>query len=205
MNEKVKAHWEEIYSHKSPEELSWYQKYPAISMDIILELDIPLDEGILDVGGGDAYLADALLEHGFTDITILDISQTVLQRARERMGIKANIVKWMNEDIREWKSERHYSLWHDRAVFHFLREPEEIKNYVEAANYAVKEGGYLIIGGFSENGPKKCSGLEVKQLTVSGMEEIFSENFKLIEQFSHIHLTPAQKEQDFLFVVMKRI
>jgi len=200
----LKEHWENIYSIRKPEEVSWYQPYPKVSMDIILSLNLSLRAAIIDVGGGDAFLADVLLEKGFSNLSVLDISQNVIQRAKHRMGDRSQSVNWINEDIREWQPVGQYDVWHDRAVLHFLRKPEEINKYVQTAAAALKKDGILVIGTFSEDGPQKCSGLEVQQYSVNRMEETFSAQFNRISHFTHIHVTPNKKEQEFLFMLLQR-
>jgi len=205
MDEDLKTHWEHIYATKPFETMSWYQPYPGISMEIIQALSISPDAAMIDVGGGDGFLVDALLKKAFSNITVLDISSNALNRAKNRLGARAEKVNWITSNVKEFKTEKCFDFWHDRAAFHFLKEPEDVEKYVEVASLAIRSGGYLVVGTFSEEGPQKCSGLPIQQYSEQKLEKAFSSFFECVKFIQHKHQTPSGRVQDFLFAVMKRI
>ncbi len=194
-----KKHWETIYQTKELKDVSWYQPTPVSSMEFIQQLDLPKHAAIIDVGGGDGFLVDNVLEQGYTNITVLDISEAALNRAKQRLGNKAEKVKWIVADIADFSPSEKYDLWHDRAAFHFLTNENEIENYTKALNLALNENGFLVIGTFSEQGPKKCSAIEIRQYTESMMSNVFSKNFKKLNCITVDHHTPFDTKQNFLF------
>jgi len=198
-----KNHWETVYETKQPNEVSWTQENPKTSLDFIHETHIGKSAKIIDVGGGDSKLVDFLLKEGYKNITVLDISSKALERAKKRLGKNADKVNWIVTDITEFKPETTYDIWHDRATFHFLTTPEQIKTYVEITEKWVTD--FLIVGAFSENGPKKCSGLEIKQYSEMEMENQFSNSFKKLKCIAEDHITPFETTQNFTFCVFKKI
>ena len=197
-----KAHWENVYETKTPEEVSWTQVVPTTSLRLIQETGIAKDAAIIDVGGGDSHLVDHLLEAGYTNITVLDISEKALERAKLRLGQKAKLVTWIVSDINEFVPKQHYAVWHDRAVFHFITNADAIQTYVhKVANYV---SGHFIVGTFSENGPLKCSGLEIKQYNESGFQDLFGAYFDKTSCFTEDHVTPFDTVQNFIFCSFKR-
>ena len=197
--ESKRKHWETIYNTKKLQEVSWYQLVPATSLDFIKETGISKDAAIIDVGGGDSFLVDHLLSLGFTNISVLDISGKALERARHRLGSKAQKVTWIESDITTFKPKEKYDLWHDRAAFHFLNEPEDILKYMQVLEAAIKPNGFLMIGTFSENGPAKCSGIEIKQYAVEELKAIVPSSFLFLEGENIEHPTPTGNIQDFTF------
>ena len=155
----LKSHWELLYNTKNLTEVSWYQPKPQVSLDLLNELAIPKNAAIIDVGGGDSLLADHLLEKGYTDITVLDISETAINRARLRLGKSAEKINWIVSDITEFSSHKKFDCWHDRAAFHFLTTKEQVEKYLSVAQGHITDNGNMIIGTFSVAGPEKCSGL----------------------------------------------
>jgi ubiquinone/menaquinone biosynthesis C-methylase UbiE len=204
-NETRKEHWENIYSTKQPNELSWTQENPEASLAFIHSFNLPKQASIIDIGGGDSRLVDKLIEEGFEDITVLDISEHALQRAKGRLGEKAKNVKWVVSDITEFKTEKTFDLWHDRATFHFLTTVDQINKYLERAMNNLKANGVLTIGTFSENGPKKCSGLEVKQYSEETLEIQLKRGFEKIRCVTENHRTPFDTIQNFLFCCFRRL
>jgi 2-polyprenyl-3-methyl-5-hydroxy-6-metoxy-1,4-benzoquinol methylase len=202
MADNRKTHWETVYSSKQPHEVSWTQEVPKTSIDFIHGFHVPKTAHIIDVGGGDSKLVDHLLAEGYEDVTVLDISEKALERAKERLGEKAAKVKWIVSDVTEFEPTETYDVWHDRATFHFLTTPEQIAKYLEAAKRSVK--GYLAIGTFSENGPKKCSGLDVKQYNETQLQEELTKGFEKIKCINEDHVTPFNTTQNFLFCSFKR-
>lgn len=198
-----KEHWESVYTTKQPNEVSWTQQVPKTSLDFIHSFDLPKSAGIIDVGGGDSTLVDCLLEEGYENITVLDISEHALERAKERLGEKSKKVKWVAADITDFQPDTTYDIWHDRATFHFLTTPEQISKYLSIARVAVKS--YLTIGTFSQNGPKKCSGLDVRQYDEQQLETELSNGFEKIRCITEDHITPFNTTQNFLFCSFKHV
>lgn len=194
-----KMHWETIYQNKSFHEMSWYQATPAISLQFISDLRIDKSASIIDIGGGDSHFVDNLLGLGFSDITVLDVSESAIRRAEARLGHLAEKVTWIAEDVTQFKPEKKYELWHDRAAFHFLTDASEIGRYIEILKIAVADNGHVIIGTFSENGPKKCSGIEIKQYSESSMSELFENGFEKLSCETIDHKTPFNTIQNFVF------
>lgn len=190
-------HWENVYKTKQPYEVSWTQNKPVTSLDFIFDFNVPKSSAIIDIGGGDSNLVDYLLNEGYTDVTVLDISAAALEKAKARLGDKATQVNWLVSDITEFKPEKKYVIWHDRATFHFLTASEQVDKYVNIAQSAVK--GYIVIGTFSENGPIKCSGLDIKQYSKEELTITFSERFKKIKCIQDDHITPFNTTQNFTF------
>lgn len=199
-----KEHWEKIYSTKKPDEVSWTQENPATSLEFIHSFHLPKEASIIDIGAGDSKLVDRLLNEGFEDITVLDISEHALARARERLGEKADKVTWIVSDVTEFSSDKSYDVWHDRATFHFLITEEQIGQYLERARKNIKRTGYLTIGTFSDKGPKKCSGLDVKQYSEETLEAQLSDGFRKIKCVTEDHRTPFNTFQNFLFCSFRK-
>ena len=199
-----KKHWENIYSTKQLYEVSWYQPTPETSLNFIKELNIPKTASIIDIGGGDSFLVDNLLRLGYQNITVLDISKKAIERAKLRLGEKTENVKWIEADASNFTPTETYDLWHDRAAFHFLTDENEIENYLKSAKKAVKKEGSMIIGTFSNDGPKKCSGIEITQYSEESLPKIFSEFNKLDCQIIE-HETPFNTVQHFIFCTFKNL
>ena len=192
-------HWEKVYDSKSSESVSWYQPSPLTSLEFIRLYELPLTAKIIDVGGGDSVLVDALLDLGYVDITVLDISATAIDKAKQRLGERAASVTWIVSDILQFQPNAQYDFWHDRATFHFLTEDKEIDTYMDLLNRALKTGGRLLLGTFSEEGPDQCSGLPIRKYSESKMEERLHAYFEKIKCVTVDHITPAANIQSFLF------
>jgi len=199
-----KEHWETVYKTKNEKEVSWYQAYPQTSIDYITALDLPLNAKIIDVGGGDSYLADALLEKGYNNITILDIAGQSLEKAKLRLGIQAQYVTFIESDILDFVPNHRYDFWHDRACLHFQTTPAAIQRYAAIAAMAVVKSGTMLIGVFSDDGPSKCSGLFVKQYNTESMRFVFEREFELEGSFVEDHTTPFDTKQNFIYCGFKR-
>ncbi len=200
-----KNHWENIYSTKKLNEVSWYQPTPETSLNFIKELNIPKSASIIDIGGGDSFLIDNLLELGYKNLTLLDISKKAIERAKKRIGEKGKYVKWVEADASDFTPTESYDLWHDRAAFHFLTNENEIKNYLVAAEKGVKESGNLIIGTFSTDGPKKCSGIEITRYSENSLVNKFSDSFQKLDCKIIQHITPFNTIQSFVFCSFKKM
>ena len=203
MRYNAKEYWESIYQTKEPNEVSWYQEKPETSLNLISETGIEKNAKIIDVGAGASKLADNLLALGFRNITALDVSLNALNESKKRLGDRTNNVKWIVSDLREFETNDRYGLWHDRAVLHFLTEEEDIKRYKELVRTYLKPKGYVIVSTFSVNGPKKCSGLDVKQYSEDSMKTLFT-GFEHIKSFEEEHLTPWGSSQIFIWGVFRK-
>ncbi len=203
MQSSIKNHWEKVYKTKLSHEVSWTQDVPKTSLDFIHGFKLPKTAKIIDVGGGDSKLVDFLVDEGFEDVTVLDISANALERAKARLGRIASQVSWIEGDITEFNSDKTYDVWHDRATFHFLTNADQIKQYFKIAQKVVD--GYLAIGTFSENGPTKCSGLEIKQYSESELLDQFAQGFEKIRCLTEDHTTPFNTSQNFLFCSFRKI
>lgn len=197
-----KEHWENVYSTKLANEVSWTQEFPKTSLDFIHNLFLPKTASIIDIGGGDSKLVDYLINEGYNNITVLDISQTAINRAKERLGDKANIVNWIVTDVTLFQPTKSYDCWHDRATFHFLTGSDEINFYLTTAKKAVNN--YMIIGTFSKTGPNKCSMLDVHQYSEEELQLKLSEGFHKLKCVTDEHVTPFRTIQNFLFCSFKR-
>lgn len=194
-----RQHWDSVYQNKREEELSWFQRYPKTSMEFVDLFRLPPDAHVIDIGGGDSHFVDALLEKGFRNVWVLDISTQAIERAKERLGPRAALVRWVVSDITEFQPPVGFHLWHDRAAFHFLTSEDAIYKYVSIAEDAIEKNGYLVLGTFSESGPERCSGLEVKRYSEASMSARFEVSFERIRCVYEDHTTPFQKKQHFLF------
>ena len=194
-----KEHWDKAHAARHPREVSWYQQLPALSLRMIQEAKMATDTPIIDVGGGASLLVDFLLQEGYQDITVLDVSGIALNKARRRLGDRASRVEWIEQDITCFEAERKYGLWHDRALFHFLTRANERKKYIQALRRALQPGGQLVISTIAIGGPARCSGLDIVQYDARKLELELGEEFTLLEQEQVLHQTPAQKDQLFGF------
>ena len=199
-----KEHWEKIFETKAENEMSWFQHYPKTSVEFFELFNLSLDANIIDVGGGDSHLVDVFIEKGYKNIYVLDISTNALLRAKKRLGDNANKVNWIVSDVVDFKPPVKFDFWHDRAAFHFLTTEEKINKYVNIAENAINKNGYLILGTFSENGPKKCSGLEIKQYSETSMSNRFEKSFDRIKCILEEHQTPFNTTQNFLFCSFRK-
>ena len=195
-------YWDKIYSIRQPNELSWTQEVPKTSLDFIHSFGLTKTAKIIDIGGGDSKLADYLLDEGFENITVLDISAKALDKAKKRLGDKAQKINWVVSDITEFKPDATFDFWHDRATFHFLTTSEQVAKYMDTARNSVN--GFLTIGTFSEKGPQKCSGLNIKQYSEDTLTTELQNGFKKMRCITEDHTTPSGTTQNFLFCSFKR-
>ena len=199
-----KKHWENIYQTKKLNEVSWFQPKPETSLGFFQQFKVPTTAKIIDIGGGDSFLVDHLLEFGYQDLSVLDISSHAIERAKQRLGNKAEKVKWIVADASKFEPTEQYDFWHDRAAFHFLTDEAEISNYLETAKRNITESGVMVIGTFSEQGPQKCSGIEIKQYSENSMTERLKQSFEKIECITVDHQTPFDTIQNFVFCSFRR-
>ncbi|MDP9961214.1 class I SAM-dependent methyltransferase [Chryseobacterium lathyri] len=203
MNKTNKEHWENVYETKNPGEVSWTQEKPKTSLDFIHSFSLGKDARIIDIGGGDSNLVDCLLEEGYENISVLDISVKALEKAKKRLGEKADKITWIASDITEFEPREKYDIWHDRAAFHFLTTPEEVSKYIKIAGKSVT--GFMILGTFSKNGPVKCSGLNIQQYDDKSLPAKFESDFEKIKCLTENHTTPFGTVQNFVFCSFKKI
>ncbi|GAA4073896.1 class I SAM-dependent methyltransferase [Flavobacterium cheonanense] len=199
-----KEHWEKVFATKQETEVSWYQQMPETSINFFIENSIPKEAKIIDIGGGDSYLIDNLLEMGYQNLFLLDISANAIERIKNRLGAKAENVTFIVSDIVDFQPETTFDVWHDRASFHFLTNENEITIYKELVSNAIASKGFLFLGTFSENGPLKCSGLEITQYSEAKFDAIFGSDFEKIKCFEENHQTPFDTNQNFIFCSFKK-
>lgn len=197
---KNQDHWEQIYASKEPFELSWFKTHLKKSLELIDKTQLEKDSQIIDVGGGASTLVDDLMERGFDKLTVLDLSATALNRMKKRMGGKAGSVTWIVGDVTQLAlPENKFDLWHDRAVFHFLTEREDRRLYLENLRRTLKPDGHFIIATFADDGPEKCSGMQVERYDAEKLRKIIGEDFEFLESFTEHHETPFGTTQNFIY------
>lgn len=199
-----KAHWENIFKTRDTTKVSWHQAVPKTSLRLINELRLNKSDEIIEVGCGDSFLGDKLLDNGFTDITLLDISQKALDTIKNRLSDSKRNIQFINADITEFSTSKKYDLWHDRAVFHFLTNEIEIQKYIRIVSNSINKEGYLILGTFSTSGPDMCSDLPVKQYSEEKLFKLFNHDFNRVQCFTENHITPSSSSQNFLFCIFQR-
>jgi len=199
-----KKHWETVYSQKAAPETSWYQREPTLSLAMIQNAQVGADEAIIDIGGGASLLTDSLLQSGYRDISVLDISGKALEQARKRLGPNAGRVRWIEEDVTRFRAERKYAVWHDRAAFHFLTDEDSRRRYRDALYRALGPGGQAIIAAFAPDGPRRCSGLDIVRYDADSLMAVLGDELILLEREREIHLTPQNREQRFGFYRLRR-
>ena len=198
-------HWETVYSSKATDRVSWFQQHAASSLRLIQGC-AAADAQIIDVGGGASVLVDNLLDAGYRNLTVLDLAESALATSRARLGARAQSVQWIAADItRADLPAAHYDVWHDRAVFHFLTDPADRARYVEQVLKSVKPGGHVIVAAFGPGGPLQCSGLDVMRYAPDALHAEFGAPFRLLGHETETHLTPAGKEQDFVYCYCVRL
>ena len=199
-----KAHWDNVFATKQETEVSWYQQKPETSIQFFVENNIPKEAKIIDIGGGDSYLIDNLLELGYTNLSLLDISANAIERIKNRLGVKSENVTFIVSDILDFQTKISFDVWHDRASFHFLTTEKDIEIYKNLVANSILENGFMFLGTFSENGPLKCSGLEITQYSEEKFERIFGTNFSKMNCFTENHQTPFETIQNFIFCTFKK-
>ena len=197
LNMSSKSHWEKIYKEKSPHEVSWTQEIPFTSIHLFSDFKIQKDNPIIDVGGGESKFVDYLIDNGYENISVLDISENAINRAKDRIGFRSKFINWIVCDINDFEPEKNYAVWHDRALFHFLTSQNEIDRYVKIVKLNAKN---FIIGTFSTLGPKKCSGLDITQYDESSLKKLFVDQRTSFNKSENInHITPFATTQNFIF------
>jgi ubiquinone/menaquinone biosynthesis C-methylase UbiE len=200
-----KLHWEQIFTEKTPDSVSWYQPHLGLSLLMIDHVGVTKTDAIIDVGGGASTLVDDLLAAGFDKVSVLDVSAKALQTAKSRLGKRADDVTWIEADIADVHLPEHqYALWHDRAMFHFLTDDRQRREYVQLAMRSTSADGSLIIATFASDGPQQCSGLNTFRYGADELSNLFADGFDLVETISENHVTPWQSEQKFIYCRFKR-
>jgi trans-aconitate methyltransferase len=198
------SHWQNVYLNKGEQQVSWTQFDPQPSLGLIEKYSDGRNASIIDIGGGAARLVDALLAHGFAEITVLDLSEAALHSAKTRLGGRGALVRWVAADATAWQPQHPFDIWHDRAAFHFLVDAGDREAYVDRLHSGVKPGGHAIIATFAPDGPEKCSGLPVQRYDAEALSKTVGRAFALVEHQPHHHLTPWGAEQSFQFSVLRR-
>ena len=190
-------HWEKVHSTRTLDQQGWFQEVPQESLDFIAFASVEKSASIIDIGGGDSLLIDFLLERGYTDLTVLDISESALDKARKRLGEKASLVNWIVSDILDFHPDRQYDIWHDRAALHFLLSEDHIQSYAALVGRAIKNGGKMMLATFSTTGPIKCSGIPITQYTIHDLCDLVRPHFSCLKSFSPVHITPSGGKQNY--------
>lgn len=199
------GHWDKVYSGRSPDQVSWYRPHLERSLALIESAQLPPDAAIIDVGGGTSTLVDDLLDRGHERVTVLDISARAIESAQARLGPRASLVTWLVGDITTIDLPvGNYDFWHDRAVFHFLREEAARNRYIVSARQSLKLGGHIVVATFGLQGPEKCSGLEVMRYSAEQIHGHFGQPFRKLSSFVEMHQTPSGTEQEFVYCYCKR-
>ncbi|PWG63686.1 class I SAM-dependent methyltransferase [Spiribacter halobius] len=199
-----RAHWEHIYATRSPEAVSWYQAEPTRSLELIEASGAGPHSALVDVGAGASRLVDCLLARGWQDITVLDFSVTALEAAQCRLGEPAAAVNWLVADVREYRPERPFDLWHDRAVFHFLTDAADREAYRRSLEAALRPGGHVVMATFGPDGPERCSGLPVVRYDAEALTAALGSGFRLLEERAEQHRTPSGVTQAFRYFLLRR-
>lgn len=199
-----KEHWESVYAQKKPTEVSWFESSPRVSLELVDSLELDLSAPVIDIGGGASHLAGELLARGFQDVTVADISTAALGHARRDLGARADEVKWEQADVRSHDFGRQFALWHDRAVFHFMVDPEDRDGYLQTARSSIAAGGHALVAAFGPDGPASCSGLPVRRYSAEALAQEFGAGFALVTSRLVEHETPAGAAQQFTYVHLQR-
>lgn len=200
----LEQHWDDIYRTKKSEDLGWYEPLPS-TLALVQRFSSPSDP-VIDIGGGDSRMVDELTEAGYGDLTVLDVSDSALTRARSRLGSAGRSVSWVRADVTRWEPARTWALWHDRAVFHFLTEEEDRRAYVDIARQAVAPGGHLVVATFALDGPDQCAGLPVERYDAEGLASAFGASFRFVEHTTeHRQDTSVGDSRPYVAVVMQRL
>lgn len=196
----TQAHWENVYQTKAVDDVSWYRPHLEVSLRLIADAAPDASSAVIDVGGGEATLVDDLVVHGYSDVTVLDISPAAIDVAKARLGTNAAAVHWITGDITAVELEAaRYDVWHDRAVFHFLTSADDRAAYVRQVARAVRRGGHVIVATFGPEGPETCSGLDVVRYDAEHLHGEFGPKFRLLDSVTELHETPWGTPQQFMY------
>jgi SAM-dependent methyltransferase len=204
MTQDRAAHWNTVYSTKADNQVSWFEPRPDISLELIQEAGLGTSARVIDIGGGTSRLIDHLLDAGFRNLTLLDVSDEALQRVRTRLGPRAAQVRFVRADAAQWEPDATFDLWHDRAALHFLTDEAERAHYGAAVRQAMAPGGVVVLGSFALAGPERCSGLPVQRYDAAAMQQLLGPDFHLETSFESDHMTPSRAMQRFQFARFRR-
>lgn len=203
-DDSLEIHWQRVWSKKDPDQVTWYQPDPAVSLELVERADLEPTAGVIDVGAGASLFVDRLLTSGFTDLTVLDVSSRAIGFVKERLGPAAESVTWLCEDITAWIPDRTFRFWHDRAVFHFLTDPVDRALYAAVLYEALEPGGFAAIGTFAPEGPDRCSGLSVVRHDAASLQAEFGPAFELVHEQRETHVSPGGIRQEFAWSLFRR-
>ncbi|HEY1072047.1 class I SAM-dependent methyltransferase [Brevundimonas sp.] len=198
------GHWRKVYRETGADAVSWYEAEPSASLEALARAGVSGARSFVDVGGGASRLVDQLLDRGWSDLTVVDIASEALAVSQQRLGERAHGVNWLAVDISAWTPSRSFQIWHDRAVFHFMTEPEQRAGYKTALRLGTREGSLAIFATFALTGPERCSGLPVRRYDARALAAEFSDHFELLDSWQDDHVTPSGRVQPFLWSVLKR-
>ena len=193
------AHWQNVYRSKDEHDVSWYQDTPTPSLELMNEIGVTSAASVIDIGGGASRLVDRLIELGYHDVTVLDLSDAALAAAQARLGDRASRARWVVTDVTQWEPGAAHDVWHDRATFHFLTEDADRAAYIARLRRGLKIGGHAIIATFAPDGPERCSGLPVVRYSPDSLRQTLGADFTLITSRSDLHATPRGSTQSFQF------
>jgi len=199
------GHWRRVWRTRDEREVSWFETDLAVSLALIEAAGPRPEDPVIDVGGGASRLVDRLLDRGFRDVTVLDVAAEALARARARLGPRAAAVDWIVADIRRFRPARRWRLWHDRAVFHFLVEPEDREAYLAALRAGTGAGAWLVIATFAPDAPPRCSGLPVARYDADALAAVFAPDFRPVQRMRQLHRTPAGEVRPFTWLRLQRV
>lgn len=204
MKDELRTHWERVYAEKSDVEVSWHQDIPEVSLELADEAGIDGASAVIDIGGGTSRFVDGLIERGVRNVTVLDLSEHALAKARDRLGSQAATIRWIAADVTRWTPDRDFDLWHDRAVFHFLTEPADRAAYLDRLSAALQPGAHAVIATFAPDGPERCSGLPVIRYSAQTLSAELGDQFHLVTERYHRHVTPWGSAQSFQFNLFRK-
>ena len=202
--ETRREHWDRVYETKASDSVSWYQPTPEPSLHALDDIRVPITASLIDLGGGASTLIDNLLHRGWSDLTVLDIAGPALEAAKARLRQTADRVQWLVADVTQWRPERTYDVWHDRAVFHFLTEPEQRAAYRQALQVGTVQGSMVVVATFAPDGPERCSGLPVQRYDAAALAAEFGSAFTLLREWREEHRTPAGGSQAFQWCMLRQ-
>lgn len=203
-SEQRVRHWDAVYEERGTDGVSWFQREPQVSLELVASLAVPCETAVVDVGGGASTFVDRLLARGFVDVTVLDVSAAALEASRRRLGRGARVT-WLREDVLTWRPPRRYGLWHDRAAFHFLVDAADRAAYLAVLRSALAPGGQVVLGTFAADGPDRCSGLPVARYSPGGLAGVLGDDLEVVETRREVHVTPAGARQAFTWVAARRV
>ncbi|MBS0579842.1 MAG: class I SAM-dependent methyltransferase [Proteobacteria bacterium] len=203
-DQKAKSHWDGVYERRASDSVSWYEPVPAHSLEFIAEARIPTTAPLIDIGAGASRLVDHLLDLGYLDLTVMDVSEKALEVVRRRLGDRHGSVSFLRQDVTSFRPARQYALWHDRAVFHFLTHPAARNRYVDALTEATAPGGSVVMATFGPDGPPRCSNLAVSRYDAASLAAELGDAFQVVRSIITTHVTPGGANQQFLYALFTR-